>query len=166
MKITRVAGRIFDKITLAIFWIAGMLLLYATIGTCTDAILRYFFNRPIPWMLELTEYIMLYIPFLGAAFVLREEGHIKVDLLINHLSDRNKNRMGVITSAVGGIVMVIYTWFGAQVTLDFFKRGVPSLEYLKTPLYLILMIIPVGSFLFSIQFLRQIPSYYRKISSE
>ena len=117
-------------------------------------------------MLEITEYIMLYIPFLGAAFVLREEGHIKVDLLINHLSDRNKNRMGVITSGVGGIVMVIYTWFGAQVTLDFFKREVPSLEYLKTPMYLILMIIPIGSFFFSIQFLRQIRSYYRKMSSE
>jgi TRAP-type C4-dicarboxylate transport system permease small subunit len=166
VKITKVAGKIFDNIILAIFWIAGMLLFYATIGTCIDAILRYFLNRPIPWMLEITEYIMLYIPFLGAAFVLREEGHIKVDLLINHLSDRNKNRMGVITSGVGGIVMVIYTWFGAQVTLDFFKREVPSLEYLKTPMYLILMIIPIGSFFFSIQFLRQIRSYYRKMSSE
>jgi TRAP-type C4-dicarboxylate transport system permease small subunit len=106
---------------------------------------------------------MLYIPFLGAALVLKEEGHIRVDILTNHLSERSRGRLNVITSFVGGIVMLTYTWYGGQVTWDFFKRGVPALESLRTPMFLILMIIPIGGFFFVIQFFRQMYSYYQKL---
>jgi len=156
-------GKIFDKILVFLFWVAGGLLMFSTVGTCIDVILRYCFNRPIHWMLEITEYIMLYIPFLGAALVLKEEGHIRVDILINHLSERSRGRLNVITSFVGGIVMLIYTWFGGQVTWDYFKRGVPTLESLKTPMFLILMIIPIGGFFFTTQFFRQMVGYYQKL---
>ena len=158
-------GTAFDKILHALFWVAGMLLLFATVGTCIDVILRYIFNSPIHWMLEITEYIMLYIPFLGAALVLKEEGHIRVDLLINRFGSKNRTRVDIITSLIGGIIMLIYAWFGAQVTLDTFKRGVPTLESLKTPMFIILMIIPIGSFFFAIQFFRQMFCYCRKMKN-
>ncbi len=141
-------GKIFDQIIVVLFWAAGILLLFVTVGTCVDVILRYSFNRPVHWMLEITEYAMLYIPFLGAAFVLKEDGHIRIDLVITFFSERLRGWMNVITSLVGGVVMGIYTWFGAQVTLDYFRRGVPALESLKTPMFLILMIIPIGGFFF------------------
>jgi TRAP-type C4-dicarboxylate transport system permease small subunit len=158
-------GVLFDKILLFLFWLAGGLLMFATVGTCIDVILRYSLNRPIHWMLEITEYIMLYIPFLCAAIVLKEEGHIRVDLLISRFSRKNKTWVNLITSLVGGIVMLIYAGFGAQATLDAFKRGVPSLESLKIPVFLILMIIPIGSFLFTIQFLRQTVRYYGELKN-
>jgi TRAP-type C4-dicarboxylate transport system permease small subunit len=155
----------FDRILVVLFWVAGGLLMFVTIGTCVDVLLRYSFNRPISWMLELTEYAMLYIPFLGAAFVLKEDGHIRIDLVITFLSERSRGWLNVVTSFVGGVVMLTYTWFGAQVTLDYFKRGVPSLESLKTPMFFILMIIPIGGLLFSIQFFRQMKGYYQKLKN-
>jgi TRAP-type C4-dicarboxylate transport system permease small subunit len=155
----------FDRILVALFWGAGGLLMFVTIGTCVDVLLRYSLNRPISWMLEITEYAMLYIPFLGAAFVLKEDGHIRIDLVITFLSERSRGWLNVFTSFVGGMVMLAYTWFGAQVTLDYFKRGVPSLESLKTPMFLILMIIPIGGLLFSIQFFRQMKGYYQKLKN-
>lgn len=158
-------GALFDKILLFLFWLAGGLLMFATVGTCIDVILRYSLNRPIHWMLEITEYIMLYIPFLCAAVVLKEEGHIRVDLLINRFSRKNKAWVNILTSLVGGIIMLAYTWFGAQTTLDAYRRGVPSLESLRTPVFLILMIIPIGSFLFTIQFLRQMARYYGELKN-
>ena len=156
-------GTTFDKILAVLFWIAGALLIFSTVGTCIDVILRYVFNRPIHWMLEITEYIMLYIPFLGAALVLKEDGHIRVDILINHFSERSRAWLNVITSFVGGMVMLTYSVFGGQVTLDYFRRGIPSLESLKTPAFLILMIIPIGGFFFAIQFFRQMVGYYQKL---
>jgi TRAP-type C4-dicarboxylate transport system permease small subunit len=156
-------GTTFDKILVVFFWIAGALLIFSTVGTCIDVILRYCFNRPIHWMLEITEYIMLYIPFLGAALVLKEDGHIRVDILISHFSDRMRAWLNIITSLVGGLVMLTYTVFGGQVTLDYYQRGIPSLESLKTPMFLILMIIPIGGFFFAIQFFRQMVGYYQKL---
>jgi TRAP-type C4-dicarboxylate transport system permease small subunit len=152
-------GKIFDKILVILFWMAGGLLIFSTVGTCADVILRYCFNRPIHWMLEMTEYIMLYIPFLGAAFVLKEDGHIRVDILITRLSKRKRCFMDIVASFIGGMVMFTYTWFGGQVALESYKRGVPSLESLKTPMFLILMIIPIGGFFFAVQFFRQAYRY-------
>jgi TRAP-type C4-dicarboxylate transport system permease small subunit len=159
-------GTAFDKVLVGLFWIAGVLLIFSTIGTCVDVLLRYWLNRPIHWMLEITEYIMLYLPFLGAALVLKEDGHIRVDILLNHFSNRIRDWLNILTSGVGGLVMLTYTVFGAQVTLDYYKRGIPSLESLKTPMFLILMIIPIGGFFFSTQFFRQTVSYYKKLKQE
>ena len=159
----RSAGTLFDKLLVVLFWFAGGLLMFATVGTCVDVILRYTLNRPIHWMLEITEYIMLYIPFLGAALVLKEEGHIRVDLLLTQFSSKTRKWLNVITSFTGGIVMFTYTWFGAQSTVDALRRGVPTLESLKTPMFVILMIIPIGSFLFALQFWRQMYGYYKEL---
>jgi len=74
--------------------------------------------------------------------------------------------MKVVTSSVGGVVMLIYTWFGAQVTLDYIQRGVPSLESLRTPMFLILMIIPIGGFFFAVQFFRGTYSHYQKLKKD
>jgi C4-dicarboxylate transporter, DctQ subunit len=156
-------GKIFDKILVVLFWGAGGLLIFSTVGTCADVILRYCFNRPIHWMLEITEYIVLYIPFLGAALVLKENGHIRVDILISRLSERKRCIMDIVASFIGGVIMSTYIWFGGQVTWEFYKRGVPSLESLKTPMFLILMIIPIGGFFFAVQFFRQTYSYYQKL---
>ncbi len=156
-------GAAFDKVLVLLFWMAGGLLVFSTVGTCIDVILRYVFNRPIHWMLEVTEYIMLYIPFLGAALVLKEEGHIRVDILIHHLGHRTRGWLNIITSMVGGLVMSTYTFLGAQVTLDYYQRGIASLESLKTPMFLILMIIPIGGFFFTAQFFRQMVRYYRRL---
>jgi TRAP-type C4-dicarboxylate transport system permease small subunit len=156
-------AKTFDRILAFLFWVAGGLLIFATVGTCIDVLLRYSVNRPISWMLEITEYTMLYIPFLGAAFVLKEDGHIRIDLVLTFLGERSRGWLNVVASFAGGVVMLTYTWFGAQVTLDYFKRGVPSLESLKTPMFLILMIIPIGGFFFAVQFFRQTYSYYQKL---
>jgi TRAP-type C4-dicarboxylate transport system permease small subunit len=83
--------------------------------------------------------------------------------LINHFSDQSKAWLNIITSLVGGLVMLTYSVFGGQVTLDYFRRGIPSLESLKTPAFLILMIIPIGGFFFAIQFFRQMVGYYQKL---
>jgi TRAP-type C4-dicarboxylate transport system permease small subunit len=159
-------GKAFDTIIVVLFWMGGGLLVFATIGTCVDVVLRYSVNRPISWMLEITEYIMLYIPFLGAAFVLKENGHIRIDLVLTFLGERSRGWLNVVTSSVGGVVMLIYTWFGAQVTLDYIQRGVPSLESLRTPMFLILMIIPIGGFFFAVQFFRGTYSHYQKLKKD
>ncbi len=158
-------GKIFDQILVVLFWVAGALLMFSTVGTCIDVIMRYCFNRPIHWMLEVTEYIMLYIPFLGASLVLKENGHIRVDIFINRLGERKRGIMDVVAWLIGGMVMSIYTWFGGQVTWELYKRGVPSLESLKTPMFLIAMIIPIGGFFFAVQFFRQTYLYYQKLKS-
>ena len=64
--------------------------------------------------------------------------------------------LDAITSTVGAMICLIVAWYGAEVVWDHFERCVPSIEMLGIPRYLILGIIPVGSFLLLLQFLRNI----------
>lgn len=157
----RKIGNIFDGIIVGLAWAGGVLLFFAMIAVCVDVVLRYFFNRPVAWVLEISEYILLYVTFMATAWVLRDESHIKVDLLVNRLSPERQSLISIITSAIGALVMFILAWFGSRVTLDFYRRGVPTLEYLKTPEYLILMIIPIGSFCLAVQFFRNARKYLK-----
>lgn len=157
--------RLFDRIIVWFAWLAGSLLVFSLITVCLEVVLRYFFNRPTGWVLQISEYILLYIPFLASAYVLREESHIRVDIVLNRLSSGARRITDLITSVIGFSVFLVLTYYGAWVTLDFFHRQVPTLKYLKIPEYLVIMVIPIGSLLFALQFGRRIRTCFRDLKA-
>lgn len=56
--------------------------------TVTDVVLRYFFNRPIMASMEITEYMMVIVGFLGLAWCAVKGMHIKVNLIVGRFSER------------------------------------------------------------------------------
>ena len=118
------------------------------------------------WVLQFSEYILLYIPFLAAAFVLREERHIKIDIVLNRLNWKAQSLINVVTSLLGFCVLIVLTYYGAFVTLDYYQRKVPALKYLIIPEFIILNVIPIGRFLFTIQFIRSAYRYYKIVEIE
>ncbi len=142
-------------------WLAGLLMMFSLITVCIDVVMRYFFNRPTGWVLQFSEYILLYIPFLAAAFVLREESHIRIDIVLNRLTEKARSLINMVTSLLSCIVLAILTYYGTYITIDFYQRNVPTLKYLKIPEFLVIMVIPIGCFLFSIQFIRRAYRYYK-----
>ena len=158
-KLATKAGIIFDSAIKSLTWVACALLSFAILAVSVDVVLRYFFNRPTVWVLEICEYILLYVVFLGAAWVLKEEGHVRVGLVVDRLSPKTQALVHTITSVVGALVCLTLIRYGVQVTWNHFVRGVPSIEMLHLPQFLILMIIPIGSFLLFVQFLRRSYGY-------
>jgi len=55
--------------------------------------------------------------------VLREEGHVKMDLLLTRLNPRAEAILNIVTSGVGAIICLALTWFGIKVTWDNFQTG-------------------------------------------
>ena len=163
MPLAAKLSRIFDGIIEVLSWIAGILLLFSLLAVCMDVGLRYFFNSPTGWVLQTSEYALLYIPFLGAALVLKEDLHIRVDIVLNRLDPKMSALVNVITSVMGFCVLSILTYYGFCLTLDYYKRGVPTLDYIKVPEFLVIIIIPIGCLVFAIEFLRQAHRYYKKI---
>lgn len=162
MTVSQRAGKILDMIMVGFAWFSGLLMIFSLVSVCVDVLLRYFFNRPSGWVLQISEYILLYIPFLSAAYVLKEDGHIRVDIILNLLSKRANNLLNTITSVIGAGVLFILSYYGCVITIDMFIRKVPTLKYLKIPEFLVVMVIPAGCFLFGIQFVRRAAGYFRQ----
>ena len=154
-------GRVFDSAIGIMARLSDVILVFLMLSVCADVILRYFFNRPQAWIVEISEYLLLYITFLGAAWVLRKEGHVIVDILIDRLTPRTRATLGIISSVIGTFVCLVVFWFGALETLDIFRRGVRNPSVLEFPKGPLVAIIPFGSFFFMIQFIRRTFGFLR-----
>ena len=97
-------GRILDFIIVSFSFVAGLLLAFILLSVCLEVVMRYFFNRPLQWVVELTEYALLYITFLGTAWLLRSEGHINVDVFLTLFSRRAQSGFKIFSSIIGIIV--------------------------------------------------------------
>lgn len=111
----------------------------------SDLLLRSVFRSPVEGMSEMTEIFLLYLTFLGTAWVYREDGHVVVDLLLYELYAKAKKALQVTSAAIVGIVAVLLIYYGTVSTIDHFMRGVRNVSVLETPIALIIVIIPVGS---------------------
>lgn len=159
MNLLRKVTAIFDR-TMDVFSVlAGVLLLVVMLLVSTDIVFRYFLVSPILGVDEISEIIMLYITFLGAAWLLRKEGHIRIDILSARLKPRTQMWLNVIASIAGVIVSLVLVWYGTLVTLDVWQRGIINPTILRPPRAAIFVIIPAGSLLLLLQFLRRVWSY-------
>lgn len=149
---------IFNTVLKAGASVAGFLLIFMMLSICVELVCRRI-GRPLMWVMEVTEYSLLYITFLGAAWVLEREGHVKMDIIVNALKRENQALLGIITSVIGSAMSLYLVVYGTKVTWDYFKRDVIQCTPLLTPSFIILLIIPLGSILLFIQFLRRAYGY-------
>jgi C4-dicarboxylate transporter, DctQ subunit len=122
---------------------------------CADVISRYLLNKPVPGASEITEMSMLWLTFLGSAWVLRREGHVNVDLLITRMKKSTRAKLTFITSLISAVVFLVIAWYGVNVAAEFVYNGVVTPTILEVPRGPIISVIPVGSLLLVGQFLRR-----------
>ena len=149
------ASAVFDFILGALVYVAAAILLLITLSVCWDVIARGIVGKPLSWVLEFTEYGLLYMTFLCTAWVLKKEGHVTSDLFISSLNKKTQIIMNTVTSLMGGVVCLILTWFGTAVSLEKLQMGSYQPTPMEPPDFPIFIIIPIGSFLLFIQFMRR-----------
>ena len=133
--------------------VAIVILCLVIISVCLEIFMRYFLNRPLMWVVELTEYALLWVTFLGAAWLLKEGGHVRVDIVINFMSERWKSRCAVFSSLLGLLISLILTYFGAFATYDHWARDMFKPTVLEFPTWIVLAAIPLGSIFLVFRFL-------------
>jgi C4-dicarboxylate transporter DctQ subunit len=144
-----------DRLLDCLFFLAGVLLVVATFSVCWGIFSRYFLSRPLGWLVEVNEYILLCIAFLVSAWVLRQEGHVKMDIVLNLLNPRMQLVVNIITSIVSACICLIFTWFSMKVTWELFQKKTLTPTVLELPKFFFTGVIFFGSFLLVIQFVRR-----------
>ncbi len=101
--------------------------------TFVDVIGRYLFNSPVVGGLELTEFSMAIVIFLGLVLLTSDEGHVTVDLLDSFIPDKVKVIQKVIINLLNLIVMGVISWQLWIKAKDFAEYG-DRTEFLMIPL--------------------------------
>ena len=143
--------------------LACVLLVFAVSVVNADVVMRYLLNSPIPWSTEITENIIMFVVFLAAAWVLKEEKHVKMDLLVRRLKPRAQSILNAITSIIGAIVVSPIVWYGVLVFWDNYQKGSYRPGQIEIPDVLVLWVIPLGGLLLLVQFLIKAYGYLRTV---
>ncbi len=157
-KVTAISDRIIGLFAL----FAALLIIFMMLAINFQVVMRFVVGKGLLWILEVGTYGLLYIAFLGSAWLLKSEGHVKMDMVLSRLKPRPQAALNVITSILGIIISLVLIWWGVSVTWEHFQCGYYLKSVLWPPTWPLLAVIPVGSFLLFIQFLRRTYGYVRE----
>ena len=82
--------KFFDRFSNVMGWIAGFLNIAMLVNVFYDSIMRYFFNTGSIAMQEMEWHLFAVVFLFGMAFALKEDGHVRVDILYDNFSPRWK----------------------------------------------------------------------------
>lgn len=165
MKLIRKSNTIFDWVIYAMAILATALIIFIVIATTAEVVSRLTVNRSLLGVIEVTEYSLLFMTLLGTAWVLKEEGHVRIDLVLSQLGIRAQYILNIVTSIIALIICIIITWYGTKVTWEYYETGYRLATVLKPASFYLFAVIPFGMFLLGIQLMRRIGKFVRELRS-
>jgi TRAP-type C4-dicarboxylate transport system permease small subunit len=154
-----------DNFLRALFGFAGIIIVFNMVIICIDVILRYI-RLPSPFLtVEIGGYSLLFITFLGTAWVLKKGEHVRIDLLPSRLSPRNKAILNLFSSSIGALVFLTIAYYAGQAGWHFHITGQRLYNVLRPPWSIFLFTISSGSFLLCVQFIRDAYGHLKTLRS-
>jgi len=148
--------KLFDEILNVMAALAGIILVFITAAVCYTIGMRFFFTKTTIWLMQTTEYALLWIVFLATTWLLREGGHITTDIIYGGLNKKTKRWFDMVLFTCCAVACVICLYFASSYTYNCVAKGVTDVRGVTVPKAAIYIIIPVGFLMLTIQFLRMV----------
>jgi TRAP-type C4-dicarboxylate transport system permease small subunit len=111
-------GGFLRLLSLAAGWVLVALMVY----TVADVVLRYGFNQPFRGSLEVTEFAMAVIVFLGIAYCGWLGGHVAVDIFERPLDNPRLRFVPVLLTLISAALFLTIAWLSAVDALTSMHR--------------------------------------------
>jgi TRAP-type C4-dicarboxylate transport system permease small subunit len=148
--------KILDRISDTLAALGGLLLIFATVSIVYSIFTRAIgVSTPI-WVVQFNEYSMLWIPFLGAAWLLAKDKHVSIQILTIRLSVKWKKILKTCIDILGFLICLALFYYCAKSTYDLFVRKIIDVQAIDVPKAYVVIIIPVGFLMLFLQFIRRI----------
>ncbi len=112
---------------------------------------RYFLNAPTIWVYDTALMLWAWMGFVGGALAMREDRHIRVDILVQHLSARRRAVLELLTMPLLAFFLVLVAWQVGLATLDAVRNGARRPTEWGPPLVLFLLPAVIGALLLLLQ---------------
>ncbi len=147
--------RVFDSLLDAGAALSGALLVAVMLLTSVKVFFRYGLREGLLGVDQISGTLLVYIAFLGAAWVLRREEHVTIDLLVTRLRPGHRRWLTCANSVLGALICLVVTVYGALEAVTSWQRGILIPAEIEIPRVINLGVIPLGAFLLSLQFMRR-----------
>lgn len=135
----------FDRaLTWANQFVVGSLMLVMAMLVFSNVVLRYLFGTSLPWVEELTRYMMIWVAWLAVGLAMREGAHIAIDNFQNSLPAHLARVLRITVFALVLGFFAAVAWFGFKYAIFAWRQ---QSAVLRLSLGAIYLAIPVGSLL-------------------
>lgn len=135
----------------AIGTLFGLAIGAIAIGMTVDITVRAMGGGGLAWLIELTEYILYAGSFLAAPWLLRHDGHVRVDVL-GHAFPGAAARIHRTMDAVGAAISGCLAWYGMVAVIDAWRTGAMQFKTWTVPEWLLLSPVPIACLLLLLEF--------------
>jgi TRAP-type C4-dicarboxylate transport system permease small subunit len=134
--------------------VAGFLMAAMMLVIALDVVLRNLGYQSSAHFFTFTEYALLAVPCLGAPWLVREKGHIYVEILLMLLAPRARRLLTYAIGIVCIVVCAVLAGYGFDVTLRDFLQNEKDVRSLDMPRWGVVGFIPLSFAMMGIEFLR------------
>jgi len=147
-------SRTYDAILYGMALAAGVLMVAMMAMIVADVVLRNLGYQSSSHFFTFTEYFLLLIPLLGAPWLVREKGHIYIELLIGALGPGARRRMLRVILGLSLAVCLVLAWYGGVITLQNFVQNEKDVRSFDMPRWMLMLSMPLSFGMMALEFLR------------
>jgi len=136
-------------------WTSGLLLFTGLTLIMINVILRYVWGLPESLLDEFSVYFVVWGTFIGMSVALRTNHHIRVDMFYDLLPLDVRRYVSMFAHSCGIGFAVFYTYFGAQLVLDYISTGQGSTDSMF-PLWIVNIVMPISGVMFGGRFVHKL----------
>jgi TRAP-type C4-dicarboxylate transport system permease small subunit len=147
--------------------VAALLIGVSVLLVCYDVLGRNLGLKSLPWIVEVTEYVLPLITLFAAPWLLFRAEHVRLDLLNNALSSAALRLLDRVASTVGLIVCVVIVWYALKVIADTLEIGAMVMKSLVFPEWWLFVPVPLSFGLMAVECARRLlrPGPHEAVSS-
>ncbi len=139
----------------AAFYLAILLIYLIAPIMLIDVVMRYAFNAPTVWGMELA--VLLFGPYflLAGPYVLHQKGHVAMDLVRQRLNLQADRLVELVNLPIIVAFCAILLWFSVPAAIDSFNYGETSFSAWNPPIWWTKAAVPISLLLMLLQALAE-----------
>lgn len=128
-----------------------VLMAFIILLACANVFMRYVVGTPWGWVEEVTIFTFVWLTMIGAASVIKAEGHCSIDVLARKLPPSGRRILDTFVDLCVIVTLVLLIWYGTELTMSAGGKLTPMLGI---PYTYVDAAIPVSSLVMLVYYLR------------
>lgn len=133
----------FERLEKTLMIVVTSMMAFIILLTLLQVFFRYALNDALSWSAELTKIIFIWMTFLGSGIALNRGGHLRIDSLVNLLSERSRLLADLVVHGLMILFLIVLLVAGIELSWKAMAILTGALQWPRSILFLP---VPTGSF--------------------
>lgn len=146
--------RLYDRFVDALAVLSGLMLIWLMIAVVLSVLIRNVGAQPPAWLFTSTEYSLFYLTLLGAPWLVREKGHVYVEIAISRLPPAILSALSRVVMAICAGISLVLAWKGLELVISNIQHADYDVRFYFIPMWIFTITYPISFALMAVEFTR------------